>query len=93
MRLTEYTIKSLQAPPKGEKIYADAVLAGFGVRVSAGGTKSFVLTHGKLRRRQTIGRVGILTLHQARDAAKKILAAYTLGKTEAPSIAWKDGVA
>lgn len=85
-------IKSLPAPDKGEKIYPDATLAGFGVRVCVGGTKSFVLTHGKLRRRETVGRVGILGLQEARAEAKRRLAEYTLGKTVAPSVRWREAV-
>jgi integrase len=86
------TIKALKPPPKGEKIYADTVLAGFGVRVSEGGTKSFVLTHGRLRKRETIGRVGILGLADARQEAKRRLAEYTLGKTQPRAIAWNTAV-
>ena len=89
MRLTDMTIKTLQPPKSGERIYYDDTLAGFGVRVSEGGTKSFILTHGKLRRRETIGRVGILTLKMARTAARERLAAYTLGKTAQTSPTWK----
>ncbi|HEY1612246.1 MAG TPA: integrase arm-type DNA-binding domain-containing protein [Rhizomicrobium sp.] len=86
------TIKTLKPPSKGEKIYADAVLPGFGVRVSEGGTKSFVLTHGRLRKRETIGRVGILGLADARQEAKRRLAEYTLGKTQPRAISWDTAV-
>lgn len=88
MRITDITIKTLQPPERGEKIHYDDSLPGFGVRVSEGGTKSFILTYGKLRRRETIGRVGILTLKTARQAAKERLAAYTLGKTAQASPTW-----
>src|SRR6185312_5560536 len=43
MRLTEISIRSLSTPSKGVVIYSDDVLTGFGVRVSEGGTKSYVL--------------------------------------------------
>lgn len=88
MKLTDMAIKTLQPPAQGEKIHYDDTLPGFGVRVSEGGTKSFILTHGKLRRRETIGRVGILSLKTARQAAKERLAAYTLGKTAQASPTW-----
>jgi integrase len=58
------------------------------VRVSEGGTKSFVLTHGVRRQRETLGRVGVVSLQQARSEAKRRLAEYTLGKTQSPSITW-----
>ncbi|HWY60485.1 MAG TPA: integrase family protein [Rhizomicrobium sp.] len=80
MRLTDLSIKTLKVPENGAVIYHDDVLTGFGVRVSEGGTKSFVLTHGKTRQRATIGRVGILALQEARGAAKRLLAEKTLGK-------------
>lgn len=88
MRITDLTIKALQPPEHGEKIHYDDTLPGFGVRVSEGGTKSFILTHGKLRRRETIGRVGILPLKTARQAAKERLAEYVLGKHTQPSLTW-----
>jgi integrase len=87
-KLTDISIKALKAPETGSIIYADAFLPGFGVRVSQGGTKSFVLTHGKLRRREKIGRVGIITLAEARAEAKRRIAEYTLGKEKPLSITW-----
>ncbi len=88
MRLTDLAIKTLAAPEKGATIYADDNLAGFGVRVSEGGTKSYVLTHGRLRKRETIGRVGIIDLKSARSEAKRRLAEYTLGKTQTRAMGW-----
>jgi hypothetical protein len=57
MRLTDITIKSLKAPQHGARIYTDDIVSGFGVRISQGGTKSFVLTHGPRHQRETIGRI------------------------------------
>jgi integrase len=88
LRLTDLTIKALRAPREGAKVYFDDVLCGFGVRVSCGGTKSFVLTHGPRHQRETVGRVGIITLQDARAEAKRRLAEYTLGKTRPQAIAW-----
>jgi integrase len=93
MRLTDISIRALAAPEKGEKIYYDDGLSGFGVRVSEGGTKSFVLQHGKLRRRETIGRVGILDLKTARQEARRRLAEYTLGRTTTTSPTWAEATA
>jgi integrase len=92
MRLTDITIKSLRPPPKGARIYTDDIVPGFGVRVSEGGTKSFVLTHGPRHQRETIGRVGIVGLQEARNDAKRRLAEYTLGKDKPRSIGWTDAV-
>ena len=49
------------------------------MRVSPGGTKTFALMHGAERRLTTIGRCGVITLQDARIAAKKMLAEETLG--------------
>lgn len=95
MRLTDLSIKALKAPENGAIIYADDTLTGLGVRVSQAGTKSFVLTHGARRQRETIGRVGIISLAEARQEAKRRLSEYTLGKHKPRSIQWSaalDGV-
>lgn len=88
MRLTDMSIKALKAPATGAVIYPDAVVPGFGVRVSQAGTKSFVLTHGIRRQRETIGRVGVVGLQDARGEAKRRLAEYTLGKHRPRSTGW-----
>lgn len=92
MRLTDISIRNLKSPDEGASIFYDDQLAGFGVRVSKGGTKSFILTHGRLRARETIGRVGTITLQQARAEAKVRLAEYTLGKERPQSSAWDAAV-
>lgn len=92
MRLNDLSIKALKAPEKGYIVYPDDTVTGFGVRVTAAGVKSYVLTHGKLRKRETIGRVGILTLQKAREEAKRRLAEYTLGKTSIVAPRWNSAV-
>lgn len=88
MRLTDISIRTLKAPPQGAVVFSDDLLSGFGVRVSEGGTKSFVLTHGPRRTRETIGRVGVVSLADARAKAKLRLARYTLGKDKPKAISW-----
>ncbi len=88
MRLSDMAIKALKPPKKGAAVYHDDLLTGFGVRVSEGGTKSFILTHGVRRQRETIGRVGVVSLQEARSEAKRRLAEYTLGKTKTTSPTW-----
>lgn len=92
MKLTDLAIRAIKPPRIGADIYYDDDLPGFGVRVSKAGTKSFILTHGPQRRRETIGRVGILALKTARSEAKIRLAEYTLGKDRPRVIAWKAAV-
>jgi integrase len=71
MSLTDLQIKRLKAPEKGQKTYYDSALPGFGVRVSQGGSKTFVVLYGKDRRRRSLGRYPDLTLAEARMLAKQ----------------------
>ena len=92
MRLTDISIRALKTPNEGAAIFYDDILTGFGVRVSEGGTKSFILTHGRRRQRETIGRVGVIALQEARVEAKRRLAEYTLGREKPKSIGWSDAL-
>jgi hypothetical protein len=92
MKLTDMSIRPLPTPEQRAKIYTDSTVSGFGVRVTANGVKSFVLTHGPRRERETIGRVGILKLSDARQRAKEVLAEYTLGKQKTRSVAWDTAI-
>src|SRR5205823_4580817 len=59
----------------GQKRYYDDNLKGFGVRVTSGGAKTFIvekLIKGKLRRIK-IGRYGEITAEQARNKAKILI--------------------
>ncbi len=49
--LTDISIRALKPPESGQQTHWDKNLGGFGVRVSRGGTKSFVLVHGANRQR------------------------------------------
>ena len=72
MRLTDLQIGKLRSPETGQKTYFDDALPGFGVRVSQGGSKSFVVMYGKRRKLKTLGRYPGLTLKDARIAAKRV---------------------
>jgi len=61
MRLTDLQIKRLQPPEQGQRTVFDEALPGFGVRISQGGSKSFIVMYGKKRRLKTIGRYPALT--------------------------------
>jgi integrase len=90
MQLTDITVRQLRAPDSGQRLYRDDGLAGFGVRVSQGGTKTFVLVHGRQRQFLTIGRYPIISLAQARDEAKRFLAERTLGQHQPKTIKFED---
>ena len=61
-KLTDAIAKSLPVPASGNRITYDDVVAGFGIRVTAAGARSFVLNyhtrHGQ-ERRLTIGKLRI----------------------------------
>lgn len=73
MRLTDLSVRKLRAPEVGQKTYYDDVLSGFGVRVSQGGAKSFIVMFGPKRRLKTLGRFPDLKLADARIEAKRVL--------------------
>jgi integrase len=79
VKLTDLTVKSLPIPPRGQKQYHDDTVEGFSVRVSQGGSKTFLVMIGR-GKRFTIGRYGIITLAQARAAALRLKAQQTLGR-------------
>ncbi len=88
-RHTQLTKRLIDASRPREKHYDlfDSELAGFGVRIGVGGSKTFFVRYraeggGRRapRRHVTIGRFGAaLTLEQARRRAKELLAQATVG--------------
>jgi integrase len=94
MNLTDPTIRGLEPPETGQKDYYDDGLAGFGIRVSQGGSRSFFCFVGgkHSRRRVSIGRYGIITLAQARIEARRLLAEHTLGRVRPQSITYPQAV-
>lgn len=87
MRLTDLQIRKLKAPEKGQKTYFDAALPGFGVRVSQGGAKSFIVMYGKARKLRTIGRYPDIALADARIEAKRVQADLALDDAGGPGAA------
>jgi integrase len=78
MTLTDIVVRNL-TPEHKQRTYFDDNPRGFGIRVSPGGAKTFVLVCGASRERITLGRYPIIGLAQARNEAKRILAERTLG--------------
>lgn len=70
VRLTDVSIRALKAPAKGQTTYWDR---GLGVRVSQGGSKTFVVLAGSGKRR-ALGRYPDLSLADARQKAKLYVA-------------------
>jgi hypothetical protein len=89
MRLTDIVVRNLTPPERGQTVHRDDTLKGFCLRVSQGGTKTFVLVHGSDRRFTTLGRYPTITLAQARAEAGRILAEQTLGQHRQRRVAFE----
>lgn len=79
MKLTNDTARTLPAGPKGDAIYPDSDskqgVPGLYLRVRKSGSRTFVIQwrQGDFQRRSTVGKVGVLTLDEARKKARKLL--------------------
>jgi integrase len=74
VKLTNETVRAL--PVKGsDTLYADSETPGLYLRVRAGGSRSFIIQwrQGQFQRRSTVGKVGILSVDEARKKARKLL--------------------
>ena len=75
-RISDKVVRSLEPPVKGYAIHYDSEVGGFGVRVTAGGVKTFIISYrtkdtGRSRRK-TIGRYPTWTVLHARNEAKAL---------------------
>lgn len=86
LRLTEISVRNLKPPKQGQVTHWDAILPGFGLRMSAGGGATWIIMHGKGRRRISVGKYPVVGIAKAREEAKKLLAAASLRKNVAISI-------
>ena len=86
MSLTDAQVKRLKSPEKGQRTYFDDALPGFGVRVSQGGTKTFIVLCGRERKRKSIGRYPAMSLAEARARAKGIQSSYSLEQPTNPFV-------
>jgi integrase len=72
--------------PNRDVLIWDDQLAGFGVRITASGVKSYLVQYrdrANKTRRVTIGRHGVVTAEQARSQAQQLLAAVARGENPA----------
>jgi integrase len=86
-QLSDATLRAAVLPESGTVMLWDATVRQFGVRISSGGAKSFIILVGS-GKRQTIGRYPVITLAQARVKAKSIFAERTLGRHQPQNISW-----
>lgn len=89
-QLSDVAIRAAKPTDKSFTIWDDAT-PGFGCRVYAGGAKSFIVLIGP-GRRQTIGRYPMVSLSDARTAARRILAEKILGRVKPTHTALEDAV-
>src|SRR5438067_11513654 len=75
--LRDMGIRSLPAPAKGVKRYWDK--DGRCLQASQGGAKTFYFVHGSHRRFLKLGRYPMISLSQARERVRSIVAKQTLG--------------
>lgn len=83
-------LRALPIPASGQRSYWDEKLPTFGIRVSQGGSKTFVLNRN--RSLITIGRYPVIGLSEARAEAKRLLAEFTLGKVRPHAITYSQAV-
>jgi hypothetical protein len=91
MQRCKLTKRAIDAISKsdGESILWDSELAGFGLRIRAGGSKTFIAQYragggrAGMQRRFKIGRYGTLTVDEARLEARKVLLAAAQGQDPA----------
>jgi integrase len=80
-RLTKRFVNSIALPDKGQMIYRDDMLPGFGLRVTPG-SKTYVVEArvNGVARRITLGKDGSLTPATARKKARRLQAIMAAGK-------------
>lgn len=91
MRITQRTAQSVPSPNKGQTIYFDDGVKGFGVRVTSNGSRSWIVEVRRRSRSQriTIGRVAEISAAEARNLAIEIKRG-GLGKRERYRATFKD---
>ena len=75
MKLTKTAVEKLKPPAAGQAFFRDDELRGFALRITAAGTKSYVVEKlvGRKVRRITIGRANVLSAEVARKRAQEML--------------------
>ncbi|MEE8225396.1 MAG: integrase arm-type DNA-binding domain-containing protein, partial [Kiloniellales bacterium] len=81
MKMTARSVGALKPPAEGQIDYFDKSLPGFGMRLSYGGTKTWILLYryNGVKRRMKIGRYPALPLASAREKAQAALREAELG--------------
>jgi hypothetical protein len=88
-QLSDVAIRQAKPPATGTVTLRDTSLKGFGVRLTKGGAKTFIVLIAS-GRRQAIGRYPLVSLSDARTEARRVLAEKTLGKIRPKHTAFED---
>ena len=90
-RLTDMAIKKLVHPISGQVSYWDELTPGFGLRCSVK-SKSFVVMYGVKRQLKTLGRYPVMSLADARTAAKRFFVRFEEGafSQKVPSVSFEN---
>ena len=81
-KLTQRTVETARCPPgKKDILIFDGETRGFGLRVTAAGSKTFIAQYHTPggNRRMRLGTFGVLTVEQARQMARAVLGAAAKG--------------
>lgn len=80
-RLTDKLVKSIEPPPRSNRIAYDSEVKGFGFRITASGARAFILNYrsGGRERRYTIGAYPDWSVSAAREEAKRLKRQVNLG--------------
>ena len=84
MKLTDMTLQKLPIPEKGQKLHSDNSLPGFAVRVSQGGTKTFMAIVGKERRLSPSAGMGSSPSAKRENEPRTFWAEHQLGIVRKP---------
>lgn len=81
LKLTKASVATIQADPLRQVLVWDTEIRGFGLRVSPGGAKAYVMQRrvGRTSRRVTIGRVDDMSAEAARKKATLLAAEFAEG--------------
>ena len=82
MKLTKSAVAALKLPPgKAEAITLDDDIPGFGVRLRAGGSRTWIFQYrqGRKQRRLSFGAVDVVRMADAREKAARLHAEVKLG--------------
>jgi integrase len=77
MKLTKRVVLTILPDPLRDRYVWDSEVRGFGLRIKPTGVRSFMVQYRNssgISRRVTLGRLGVLTVDQARTLAKRTLA-------------------